>query len=104
MLDGCHAELETHGRSHPTEALRIRIGMHTGEATVENGDLFRLPFVSAVRIANEARGGEILVSSVVREIVESAGDIRFGDSRAVELTGLSGRHRLHPILVGSPVV
>jgi class 3 adenylate cyclase len=91
--------LDAHGRSHPTEALRIRIGMHTGEAIVENDDLFGRPVVLAARIANLARGGEILVSSLVREIVESRGDLRFGTSRDVELKGLDGRHRLHPILV-----
>jgi class 3 adenylate cyclase len=91
--------LDAHGRSHPTEALRIRIGMHTGEAIVENDDLFGRPVVLAARIANQARGGEILVSSLVREIVESRGDLHFGTSRDVELKGLDGRHRLHPILV-----
>jgi class 3 adenylate cyclase len=91
--------LDAHGRSHPTEALRIRIGMHTGEAIVENDDLFGRPVVLAARIANQARGGEILVSSLVREIVESRGDLHFGATRDVELKGLDGRHRLHPILV-----
>jgi class 3 adenylate cyclase len=91
--------LDAHGRSHPTEALRIRIGMHTGEAIVDNDDLFGRPVVLAARIANQARGGEILVSSLVREIVESRGDLHFGVTRDVELKGLDGRHHLHPIIV-----
>ena len=70
--------LDAHARSRPTDALRIRIGMHTGEAIVEDGDLFGKPVVLAARIANQARGGEILVSSLVREIVESRGDLAFG--------------------------
>jgi class 3 adenylate cyclase len=93
--------VEAHARSHPTEALRIRIGMHTGEATVEDSNLFGRPVVVAARIANLAHGGEILVSSLVREIVESRGEFRFGDSREVELNGLDGRLRLHPVLVRS---
>jgi class 3 adenylate cyclase len=93
--------LEAHGRSHPTEALRIRIGMHTGEAIVEDNDLFGQPVLLAARIANQAHGGEILVSSLVREIVESRGDIHFGESREVLLKGLDGRHLLHSILVGA---
>jgi class 3 adenylate cyclase len=92
--------LEAHGRSHPTEALRIRIGMHTGEAIVEDNDLFGRPVVLAARIANQAHGGEILVSSLVREIVESRGDIAFGETREVLLKGLEGRHLLHSILPG----
>jgi class 3 adenylate cyclase len=93
--------VEAHGRSHPTEALRIRIGMHTGEATVEDNDLFGLAVVVAARIANQAHGGEILVSSLVREIVESRGDLRFGESREVQVKGLDGLLRLHPVLVRS---
>ncbi len=89
--------LEAHGRSHPTDALRIRVGMHTGEAILEDGDLFGKPVVLAARIANQARGGEILVSSLVREIVESRGDLRFGVTRRVELKGLDGSHALHPV-------
>ena len=89
--------LDAHARSHPTDAMRIRIGMHTGEAIVEDGDLFGKPVVLAARIANQARGGEILVSSLVREIVESRGDLTFGPTRDAELKGLVGTHSLHPI-------
>jgi class 3 adenylate cyclase len=88
---------DAHGRSRPTDALRIRIGMHTGEALMEDGDLIGKPVVLAARIANQAFGGEILVSSLVREIVESRGDLAFGDSRSVELKGLSGAHTLHTV-------
>ena len=90
--------LEVHGRSRPNDALRVRIGMHTGEAIEEDGDLFGKPVVLAARIANQANGGEILVSSLVREIVESRGDLTFGASREVELKGLVGRHLLHPLM------
>jgi len=90
--------LEVHGRSRPNDSLRVRIGMHTGEAIEEDGDLFGRPVVLAARIANQASGGEILVSSLVREIVESRGDLSFGASREVELKGLVGRHLLHPLL------
>lgn len=90
--------LEVHARSRPNDALRVRIGMHTGEAIEQNGDLFGRPVILAARIANQAVGGEILVSSVVREIVESRGDLTFGASREVTLKGLAGQHFLHPVL------
>jgi len=89
--------LEAHGRSRPTDALRVRIGMHAGEAIVEDGDLFGKPVVLAARIASQAHGGEILVSSLVREIVESRGDLLFGETRRVELKGLAGAHTLHAV-------
>ncbi len=89
--------LDAHGRSQPADLLRVRIGMHTGEAIMEDGDLFGHSVVLAARVAGQARGGEILVSSLVREIVESRGDLAFGETREVELKGLAGAHRLHPI-------
>jgi class 3 adenylate cyclase len=89
--------LDAHGRSHPADLLRVRIGLHTGEAVMEDGDLFGHSVVLAARIAGQARGGEILVSSLVREIVESRGDLAFGETREAELKGLAGAHRLHPI-------
>ena len=68
---------------------------------MEDGDLFGQPVVLAARIASQARGGEILVSSLVREIVESRGDLVFGPTREVELKGMAGAHRLHPITWGT---
>ncbi len=91
--------LEAHGRSNPGDAMQIRVGLHTGEVILgDDGDLFGKHVVLAARIANEARGGEILVSSLVREIVDARGDLRFGESRVVELKGLSGSHTVHPVL------
>ena len=54
-------------------------GLHTGEVIQDDDDLFGKHVVLAARIANEARCGEILVSSLVREIVDARGDLRFGD-------------------------
>ncbi len=35
---------------------------------------------------------EILVSSLLKELTESAGEFAFGDGRKVALKGLKGRH------------
>jgi class 3 adenylate cyclase len=79
--------------------LRIRIGAHTGEALeTADGDLFGRAVIMAARVGAAAAGGEVLVSSLVREIVESWGDITFADERLVELKGLGGRHVLHPVV------
>ncbi len=80
------------------ESIRIRIGVHTGEVIVdEDGDLFGRHVNMAARVAGEARGGEILVSSLVREIIEPRGDIRFGPAREVALKGIPGLHAVHPV-------
>jgi len=95
---GVQRELTTHNLRHPDCAIRIRVGVHTGEAIVDgDGDLFGKHVIFAARVANEARGGEVVVSSLVRQIIEAHGDIRFGEPREVQLKGLAGTHAIFPI-------
>ena len=82
--------------SQAARPLRVSIGLHTGEAIREAGDFYGKDVNLAARIANEAKGGEILVSSFLRELTESGGDIAFGEEREVELKGL-GRQRVYQV-------
>ena len=50
------------------------------------------------RIADEARGDEILVSAVVKQLAESAGDGEFAEPREVELAGLAGKHGVYRVV------
>jgi class 3 adenylate cyclase len=85
-------------RNEPAEeVIRVRIGLHTGEALKEGEDFFGKNVILAARIAGQAQGGEILVSSLLRELTESAGDIQFGEGREVELKGLAGSHRVFQV-------
>jgi class 3 adenylate cyclase len=77
--------------------LRVRIGLHTGEAIRDRDDFFGKVVILAARIAAEARGTEILVSSLVRELTESVGEFHFDGMSEVELKGLSGSYRLHSV-------
>jgi adenylate cyclase len=82
------AERELEGAE---KAIRVRIGLHTGEAIVdETGDLFGRHIIIAARVANLANGTEILCTSVVREIAASRGDLKFGELREVSLKGIEG--------------
>jgi class 3 adenylate cyclase len=72
----------------------VRIGLHTGEVLKEADDFYGKNVVLAARIAEQARGGEILASSVVKELSDSGGDIVFDDERDVELKGLTGTYRI----------
>jgi class 3 adenylate cyclase len=83
---------------HPDGPIRLRIGLHTGEAMREDADFYGRNVALAARIADKARGGEVLASSVVKQLTESAGDIRFEDEREVELAGLSGRHTVYRVI------
>jgi len=89
--------LAAHGRSRPADALRIRIGMHTAEGVEASDELFGRPIELAAWIANQAEGAEILVSSLMREIVEARGEVIFGETRYVPFDGRAGAYAMHPI-------
>jgi class 3 adenylate cyclase len=83
---------------HTDEPLRVRIGLHVGETIKEAGDFLGKAVHFAARIADQADGGEILVSSLVKELTDSAGDIAFENGRDVELRGLSGAGRVYSVV------
>ena len=73
--------------------IRVRVGVHTGDALNEADGFFGKTIHFAARVAGQALGGEVLVSSVVHDLVSGSG-IDFKESREVELKGLEGPHRL----------
>ncbi len=82
-----------------TADMRIRIGMHTGEVIVDDdGDLFGHHVHMASRVAGQAVGGEIVVSSLTKALLETRGDVRFGEPREAQLKGITQPHAVHPIL------
>ncbi len=90
---GIQRSLRDHAENHPEEATKVRIGLHTGEAIRQGDDFFGTHVAFAARIAGAAQGGEILVSSLLKELTDAAGDITFDDGREVPLKGLSGKRR-----------
>ena len=72
----------------------MRIGLHTGEAIKEGDDFFGKHVNLAARVAGQAQGGEILVSSLLKELTESACEFTFSQGRKVELKGLRGKHHV----------
>ncbi len=77
--------------------IRVRMGLHTGEALRDADDFHGRDVVLAARIADQARGGEILVSAVLRSLLEGRGDLRFDAVREVELKGLDGLYQIHQV-------
>ena len=76
--------------------IRVRIGVHTGDALNEADGFFGKTVHYAARVADQALGGEVLVSNVVHDLVAGPG-IGFLESRQVELKGLDGLHRLFAV-------
>jgi class 3 adenylate cyclase len=79
------------------EPLRIRIGLHTGEAIREADDFFGRHVILAARIAAQADGGTILTSALVKELTASTGEFTFGPGWDVELKGISGPQRVYAV-------
>ena len=54
--------------------LRVRMGIHTGEATPSDGSYHGLAVHRAARICSEAKGGQVLVSHATVSVIEDARD------------------------------
>lgn len=77
--------------------LSIRLGVHTGEAVrTSDGDLYGRHVIIASRIADQAEGGEILVSSLVRELTTGKVELSYDLGRTVELKGI-GAQTVHRV-------
>ena len=60
--------------------IRVRIGVHTGDALHEADHFFGTTVHYAARVASHALGGEVLVSNLVHDLVAGPG---IDSSRAV---------------------
>ena len=76
-----------------TVGIEIRIGIHTGECELLDGDVGGLAVHIAARILGQAGAGEILVSRTVRDLVVGSGT-GFEDRGNVELRGVPGTWQL----------
>ncbi len=78
--------------------VKVRIGLHAGEVVKDGDDFYGKNVILASRVAGKAMGGEILVSALVRSLVESSvGGDTFVEPREVELKGLSGMHTVYGV-------
>ena len=89
-----------YSKQNPERKLKIRIGINTGEVVEEAGDIFGAAVNVAARVAGKARGGQILVSEVVRELVGPVAEITFGYRGRYKLKGFPDRFRLHDVTPG----
>jgi class 3 adenylate cyclase len=76
--------------------LRLRIGLHTGEAERLDGKLGGIAVHIGARVAAQAGPGEILVSGTVRDLVAGSG-IGFEDRGVHQLKGVPGEWRLFAV-------
>ncbi len=78
------------------EPIKVRIGLNAGEPIAEDDDLFGTAVNRAARITATAKGGEILVANVVRELAEGK-DFLFADRGEANLKGFDEPVRLYEV-------
>ncbi|MEA3075726.1 MAG: eukaryotic-like serine/threonine-protein kinase [Actinomycetota bacterium] len=83
--------------ANPQRPMKVRMGLHTGEAIRDADDFLGSTVNLASRIATAARGGEILVSSLLKELCASTGEFDFDSGHELELKGLSQPHRVFAV-------
>lgn len=87
-----------HSARDGEEPIRVRIGLHRGTPIQEGDRFFGITVILAARIASQASGAQVLVSQDVHDAVVALDEFRFDVAREAELKGLSGRHRMHPLI------
>ena len=96
---GIQRALEEHNRSKPLdEQVLIRIGLNTGEVIQEEADLFGETVNAAARVAEKAKGGQILVSEMVRGLLGRSPDVELVDRGRSRLKGFPERWRLYEVV------
>jgi class 3 adenylate cyclase len=74
--------------------LEIRAGLHTGECEVIGEKLTGIAVNIGARLAAQARPGEVVVSSTVRDLVAGS-DLQFDDRGLTELKGVPGQWQVY---------
>src|SRR5439155_3772850 len=80
--------------------LEVRAGVHTGECELVGGKVGGIAVHVGARIAAQARAGEVLVSSTVRDLVAGSG-ILFEDRGAASLKGVPEEWHLYAAVEAS---
>jgi adenylate cyclase len=72
--------------------LLLRVGLHTGFVITNDDELYGRNVVLGARIAGCARGGEITVSSTLKEYTETDPNFRFEERGEHRFKGVLGEH------------
>jgi class 3 adenylate cyclase len=78
------------------EPLKVRVGLSAGEPIAEDDDLFGSSVILASRIAAQAKGGEIVLANVVRELAAGK-SFMFSERGEVVLRGFEDPVRLYDL-------
>jgi adenylate cyclase len=95
---GLHAAVElqrTFTGSRDNPSLALRVGVHSGFVIADPDKLLGRNVVLTARIAAQARGGEILVSSALKKYTETDPSFHFEPRGEYHFKGLLGEHEIY---------
>ena len=84
---------------YPGVSLRVRMGLHTGEAELRDGDYFGQTMNRAARIMSAGHGGQILISDVVAQVAREhlPSDVSFIDLGEHYLKGIVQTEKIYQV-------
>jgi DNA-binding NarL/FixJ family response regulator/class 3 adenylate cyclase len=84
-------------------AVKVRMGLHTGEPALDDGDYVGLDLHRAARICSVGHGGQVLLSEATRNVVADALDAELKDLGEHPLKGIQPPERIFQlVLAGLP--
>ena len=107
-LDGVNAAIEAQRQLQTSEffkksevSLRVRMGLHTGEAELRDGDYYGGTLNRAARIMSAGHGGQVLISEVTAQVAREhfASDVSLLDLGEHHLKGLTRAERIFQLAV-----
>lgn len=83
------------------QALRVRVGLHTGEAPLVGNEYIGLDVHQAARVAGAAHGGQVVISDTTRGLVEGnlKPGLRLRDLGMHRLKDLTQPERLYQLVI-----
>ena len=88
---------EVGGGGRRAGAIRVRMGLHCGEVVRRGDDLLGLNVAIAARVAQQARGGEILLSAAMAECLDGDDAAILGEPRRVRFKGIADAQLVFPV-------
>jgi DNA-binding NarL/FixJ family response regulator/class 3 adenylate cyclase len=78
--------------------LKVRMGLHTGEPALEEGDYVGLDLHRAARICSVGHGGQVLLSEATKDLVAGGLDAELKDLGEHPLKGIERRERIFQLV------
>jgi class 3 adenylate cyclase/pimeloyl-ACP methyl ester carboxylesterase len=80
--------------------LRLHVGLHAGDITREDGDVYGGAVNIAARICDLCEPGEVLVSQTVRDLARTSAGVSFDDRGEHQLKGITDPVRVFAVVRG----